>query len=97
MSVSKEEVNYVAGLAKLHLSEKEVEVLSRDMNSILSYMELLNKLDTSDVEPLEHVITLETDYRKDVAKRHLIMKKPYKMLQMPTQITSVYQKLLNKE
>ena len=41
MSVSKEEVNYVAGLAKLHLNEKEVEVLSRDMNNILSYMELL--------------------------------------------------------
>ena len=71
MSVSKEEVNYVAGLAKLHLSEKEVEVLSRDMNSILSYMELLNKLDTSGVEPLEHVITLETDYRKDVAQKAL--------------------------
>ena len=68
MSVSKEEVNYVAGLAKLHLSEKEVEVLSRDMNSILSYMELLNKLDTSDVEPLEHVITLGTEYRKDAAQ-----------------------------
>jgi aspartyl-tRNA(Asn)/glutamyl-tRNA(Gln) amidotransferase subunit C len=68
MSVSKEEVQYVAGLAKLHLNEDEVEILSRDMNSILSYMERLNELDTSDVEPLEHVITLGTDYRKDEAR-----------------------------
>ena len=42
MSVSKEEVNYIAGLAKLHLSEKEVEVLSRDMNNILSASPLLD-------------------------------------------------------
>ena len=68
MSVSKEEVQYVAGLAKLHLNEDEVEILSRDMNSILSYMERLNELDTSDVEPLEHVITLGTHYRKDEAR-----------------------------
>lgn len=78
MSVSKEEVHYVAGLAKLHLSEEEVEILSRDMNSILSYMELLNNLDTSDVEPLEHVITLATDYRKDVAQKALDHKKALK-------------------
>ena len=71
MSVSEEEVHYIAGLAKLQLSKEEVKILSRDMNSILSYMELLNKLDTSDVEPLEHVITLETDYRKDIAQKAL--------------------------
>ena len=78
MSVSKEEVHYVAGLAKLHLSEEEVEILSRDMNSILSYMELLNNLATSDIEPLEHVITLATDYRKDVAQKALDHKKALK-------------------
>ena len=67
MSVSKEEVLYVAGLAKLHLSEDEISILSRDMNAILGYMERLNNLDTSDVEPLEHVIELGETYRPDQA------------------------------
>ena len=69
MSVSKEEVLYVAGLAKLHLSEDEISILSRDMNAILGYMERLNNLDTSDVEPLEHVIELGKTYRPDKAHR----------------------------
>ena len=68
MSVSKEEVLYVAGLAKLHTdARKEISILSRDMNAILGYMERLNNLDTSDVEPLEHVLELGKTYRSDQA------------------------------
>ena len=75
MSVSKEEVLYVAGLAKLHLSEDEISILSRDMNAILGYMERLNNLDTSDVEPLEHVIELGKRYRPDKAHEPLAHQK----------------------
>ena len=75
MSVSKEEVLYVAGLAKLHLSEDEISILSRDMNAILGYMERLNNLDTSDVEPLEHVIELGKTYRPDKAREPLAHQK----------------------
>ncbi|MBK98429.1 MAG: Asp-tRNA(Asn)/Glu-tRNA(Gln) amidotransferase GatCAB subunit C [Balneola sp.] len=78
MSVSKEEVQYVAGLAKLHLSEEEISILSRDMNAILGYMELLNNLDTSDVEPLEHVIELSKTYRADKAHEPLTHEKALK-------------------
>ncbi|MEX2435869.1 MAG: Asp-tRNA(Asn)/Glu-tRNA(Gln) amidotransferase subunit GatC, partial [Balneolaceae bacterium] len=40
-----------------------------DMNKILGYMDTLNELDTSDVEPLEHVIEItSTSFRKDVAE-----------------------------
>jgi len=75
MSVSKEEVLYVAGLAKLHLSEDEISILSRDMNAILGYMERLNNLDTTDVEPLEHVIELGKTYRSDKAHEPLAHQK----------------------
>jgi aspartyl-tRNA(Asn)/glutamyl-tRNA(Gln) amidotransferase subunit C len=68
MSVSEKEVRYVADLARLQLSEEEVKSLSGDMNKILGYMDLLNELDTSDVEPLEHVIEMESRLRKDEAK-----------------------------
>lgn len=68
MSVSKEEVHYVANLARLKLSDAEAENLSKDMNSILGYMETLNELDTSGVEPLEHVTEQPAILRKDEAK-----------------------------
>ena len=69
MSVSEKEVRYVADLARLQLSEDEVHSLAKDMNDILGYMELLNELDTDNVEPLEHVIDLKSRLRVDEAKK----------------------------
>lgn len=71
MSVTKKDVNYVADLARLKLSEEETESLANDMNQILDYMTTLEELDTSDVEPLEHVIDLEYRLRDDKAKQPL--------------------------
>ena len=71
MSVTKKDVNYVADLAHLQLNEEETESLVSDMNQILDYMTTLEELDTSDVEPLEHVIDLEYRLRDDSAKEPL--------------------------
>ncbi len=71
MSVTKKDVNYVADLARLQLSEEETKSLVSDMNQILDYMTTLEELDTSDVEPLEHVIDLEYRLRDDKAKEPL--------------------------
>lgn len=71
MSVSEKEVRYVAGLARLQLSNEEVKSIAGDMNKILGYMDLLNELDTSDIEPLEHVIEMDTRLRKDISKTPL--------------------------
>lgn len=68
MSVTKEDVKYVADLAHLQLTEEESDSLVNDMNQILDYMTTLEELDTSDVEPLEHVIDLEYRLRNDEAK-----------------------------
>jgi len=67
MSISKEEVLYVAHLARLRLTEEETERLAGDMNQILEYMELLNQVDTSGVEPLEHVLEPDSSLRADKA------------------------------
>lgn len=67
MSVTKDDVNYVADLARLQFTEEETESLAEDMNSILDYMSTLEEVDTTDVEPLEHVIDLEYRFRKDKA------------------------------
>ncbi|WP_441000360.1 Asp-tRNA(Asn)/Glu-tRNA(Gln) amidotransferase subunit GatC [Fodinibius sp. SL11] len=71
MSVTKKDVKYVADLARLQPSEEETESLVNDMNQILDYMTTLEELDTSDVEPLEHVIELEYRLRDDKAKEPL--------------------------
>jgi aspartyl-tRNA(Asn)/glutamyl-tRNA(Gln) amidotransferase subunit C len=72
MSVTKEDVKYVANLARLQFSEHEAESLKEDMNKILGYIETLNELDTDGVEPLEHVTEISADsFRKDEAKEPL--------------------------
>lgn len=71
MSVTEKDVRYMADLARLQLTEEEVKSFSKDMNQILGYMERLEELDTSDVEPLEHVIELDSRLRVDQAKEAL--------------------------
>jgi aspartyl-tRNA(Asn)/glutamyl-tRNA(Gln) amidotransferase subunit C len=68
MSVTRKEVEHIAMLARLEFTEDEKEKFTHQLNSILAYVEQLNKLDTSNVEPLSHVIELENVFREDVAK-----------------------------
>ena len=55
--VSEKDVAYVAELANLELTEAESARMLRDLNSILGYIERLNELDTSGVEPMAQVST----------------------------------------
>jgi len=66
VSVTVKDVEYVAALARLSLSDAEKERFTHQLNDILAYVEQLNKLDTTNVEPLEHVIDL-TDVMRDDA------------------------------
>ena len=52
MKVTEKDVAYVADLANLELSEHERGRMVKDLNSILDYMDLLNQLDTANVEPM---------------------------------------------
>lgn len=52
MKVTGKDVQYVAGLANVELTPVERERMVRDLNSILDYVEVLNELDTSNVEPM---------------------------------------------
>ncbi|PTN39023.1 Asp-tRNA(Asn)/Glu-tRNA(Gln) amidotransferase subunit GatC [Desulfonatronum sp. SC1] len=65
MSISVDEVAKVAGLAKLNLKPKKVEQFAAQFNNILGYMQKLNELDTSGVEPLYSPVTHETMFRED--------------------------------
>jgi aspartyl-tRNA(Asn)/glutamyl-tRNA(Gln) amidotransferase subunit C len=65
MAVTIKDVEHVATLARLTFSEEEKRTLTHELNEILEYMEQLNMLDTSKVEPLSHVIELSNVFRND--------------------------------
>ena len=66
MKISKQEVEHVAKLARLELSEPEKEKLTDQLSNILTYVETLNGLDTKGVEPTAHVLDLKNVMRDDV-------------------------------
>ena len=68
MPVTVKDVEHVAKLAQLEFTEEEKKMFMRQLNQILEYMEKLNELDTSNVEPLSHVIELSNVFREDKAR-----------------------------
>lgn len=64
--ISDETVDYVAILAKLDLSPQEKEEARRDMGRMLDYIDKLNKLDTTGVEPMSHVFPVNNVFREDI-------------------------------
>ena len=65
MSVSVDEVQRIASLARLRFSESEEKELAGQMSRILDYMEKLNELDTSGVPAMSHVLDLKNVFRDD--------------------------------
>ena len=56
MKITEQEVRYVAGLANLSLTDQEIARLSRDLDEILTHIDTLNELDTSNVQPMAQVL-----------------------------------------
>ena len=63
--ISDETIEYVGILAKLELSDAEKEQAKADMGRMLDYIDELNELDTSGVEPMSHVFPLHNVFRED--------------------------------
>ena len=64
--ISDETIEYVGILAKLELSDEEKEQAKKDMANMLDYIDTLNELDTSEVEPMSHVFPVNNVFRQDV-------------------------------
>jgi aspartyl-tRNA(Asn)/glutamyl-tRNA(Gln) amidotransferase subunit C len=63
--IDREQVMHVARLARLELSEEEVERMSGELTTILDHVERMNELDLEGVEPTSHVIALQNILRAD--------------------------------
>ncbi len=68
MKISLETVEQVAKLARLGLNESEKRVMAEQLSAILDYADLIQKLDTSKVEPTAHPLKAFTPYRQDEVK-----------------------------
>ena len=64
--ISDDTMEYVGILAKLELSPEEAEAAKKDMEDMLDYIDLLNELDTTGIEPMSHVFPIENVFREDV-------------------------------
>jgi aspartyl-tRNA(Asn)/glutamyl-tRNA(Gln) amidotransferase subunit C len=66
MSLSEQDVRHVAMLARLALTDEEVEAMRADLNSILGHIDEIQRLDLGDVAPMAHAIKVVNVTRPDV-------------------------------
>lgn len=71
MKVSRHDIEHIAKLARIDLNEDEKELFGSQLSSILDYMEKLNELDTSDIEPTSHVLSLQNVMRDDTVRESI--------------------------
>lgn len=78
MNIDKETIYKVADLARIEIKETEVEELQSDMSKILTFMEKLNELDTTNVEPLVYMNPEVNVWREDVVKQEITVEEGLK-------------------
>ncbi len=71
MKITREQVEHVATLARLALSDEELGALTGQMDAILGYVEKLNTLDTDDIVPTAHAVPVENAFRDDEVRASL--------------------------
>jgi aspartyl-tRNA(Asn)/glutamyl-tRNA(Gln) amidotransferase subunit C len=69
--IDREQVLHVARLARLRLSDEEVEAMTGELSKVLDHIEKISELDLEGVEPTSHVVELENVLRDDVPRPSL--------------------------
>lgn len=65
MSLTAQEIRWVAHLARLQLTEAELETMTRHLSAIVDYVDQLKQVDTAGVEPMAHALTVSNVFRDD--------------------------------
>ena len=68
MSIDKNTVKHISKLARISLDEKKIDSLSRDLTSIMEFIEKLNELNTEKIVPLTSIINASLKSREDEVK-----------------------------
>lgn len=69
--ISKEEVEHAANLARLALTDEDIQKFTQQLDAIITYAEQLNELDTEHVEPTSHVLNMNNVMREDIPTKGL--------------------------
>ena len=75
MALTKEEVLKIAKLSKLSFEDKEIEKFQVELNDILKYIDMLNEVDTSKVQPLVYINEAVNNFREKEKKLSLEIEK----------------------
>ncbi|MFL2948347.1 MAG: Asp-tRNA(Asn)/Glu-tRNA(Gln) amidotransferase subunit GatC [Nitrospinales bacterium] len=70
------DIEHLAKLARLKLTDAEKELFSKQMGTVIKYIEKLSELDTKNVEPTAHVLGLNNVFRDDAIKKPLTVQDP---------------------
>lgn len=65
MELSRDDVRKVADLARLKVSDEELDALANDLRAIIGYVQVLNEVDTTDIAPMVHAVELSNVLRPD--------------------------------
>jgi aspartyl-tRNA(Asn)/glutamyl-tRNA(Gln) amidotransferase subunit C len=76
--ISNDQVKHVANLARLAITEEEVEKFTKQLDAIITFAEQLNELDTANVEPTYHVLDMKNVFREDIKQEGLPRKEVLK-------------------
>ncbi len=66
MRIAKEEIIHVGELARLYLDDAAVDLYTKQLGDVLTYMETLNHLDTAGITPASHAISINNVFRDDI-------------------------------
>ena len=75
MKITREEVEHVAQLARLHLKEDELQQMTKQLDDILSYVDKLEELETEGVPATTHAFSISNAFRNDVVKDSMSQEK----------------------
>ena len=71
MKITRKEVEHVAHLARLHMGSEELDLMTEQLDMILSYVAKLEELDTEGVEPTTHAFSISNAFREDIVEPSL--------------------------
>jgi len=96
MKINNELFDQLANLARLEFTESERESLKDDLQDILKFIDQINEVDTTDVEPLIHISEAQNVFRKDQAKNNLTTEEALKNAPLRKDNFFAVPKVINK-
>ncbi len=71
MKIKTQDVQHVANLARLNLDEQELQTMTAQLDTILTYVEKLDEIETANIHPTTHAVSITNAFREDIVTKSL--------------------------